>query len=75
MRLAIAEKLERENGIDADPQTEVTVTSARPQLEVTSPAEKTSGLVLDVDHEGALVIRLEDGTIRRVFVGDVSLRA
>ncbi|HVP92238.1 MAG TPA: aminotransferase class I/II-fold pyridoxal phosphate-dependent enzyme, partial [Acidobacteriota bacterium] len=27
LRQAIAEKLERENGIDADPQTEVTVTS------------------------------------------------
>jgi aminotransferase len=27
LRLAIAEKLERENGIEADPQTEVTVTS------------------------------------------------
>jgi len=44
------------------------------QVEVTSPTEKLSGLALDVDHEGALVLRLEDGTMRRVFVGDVSLR-
>jgi BirA family biotin operon repressor/biotin-[acetyl-CoA-carboxylase] ligase len=45
------------------------------QVEVTSPTEKLSGLALDVDCEGALVLRLGDGTIRRVFVGDVSLRA
>jgi len=45
------------------------------QVEVTSPTEKLSGLALDVDHEGALFLRLEDGTIRRVLVGDVSLRA
>ncbi len=45
------------------------------QVEVTSPTEKLSGLALDVDYEGALVLRLGDGTIRRVFVGDVSLRA
>jgi BirA family biotin operon repressor/biotin-[acetyl-CoA-carboxylase] ligase len=44
------------------------------QVEITGPTEKLSGLALDVDHEGALVVRLEDGTIRRVFVGDVSLR-
>jgi len=44
------------------------------QVEVTSPTEKLSGLALDIDYEGALVLRLEDGTMRRVFVGDVSLR-
>ena len=45
------------------------------QVEVASPTEKLSGLALDVDHDGALVLRLEDGTMRCVFVGDVSLRA
>ena len=45
------------------------------QVEVTSPTEKSSGLALDVDHDGTLVLRLENGTKRRVFVGDVSLRA
>lgn len=45
------------------------------QVEVTSPAERLTGLALDVDHEGALILRLEDGATRRVFVGDVSLRA
>lgn len=44
------------------------------QVEVTSPTEKMSGLALDVDSEGALVLQLEDGIIRRVFVGDVSLQ-
>jgi len=44
------------------------------QVEVVSPNKKLSGLALDVDHDGALVVRLKDGTIRRVFVGDVSLR-
>lgn len=42
-------------------------------VRVTSPTEKISGLALDVNREGALVLRLEDGTVRRVFVGDVSL--
>jgi len=45
------------------------------QVEVTSLTEKLSGLALDVDHDGALVLKLEDGMIRRVFVGDTSLRA
>ena len=43
-------------------------------VEVTSPTEKLSGYALDVDREGALVLKLEDGTIRRILVGDVSLR-
>jgi len=33
-----------------------------------------SGLASDVDPEGALVLRLEDGTVKRVFVGDISLQ-
>lgn len=45
------------------------------KVEVTGPAGKMSGLALDVDYEGALVLRLEDGTVKRVFVGDVSVRA
>jgi len=44
------------------------------RVEVTSPTEKLSGLALDVDRDGALVIRLKDERIRRVFVGDVSLQ-
>jgi len=45
------------------------------KVEVTGPTGKMSGLALDVDYEGALVLRLEDGTVKRVFVGDVSVRA
>lgn len=43
-------------------------------VEVTSPTEKLIGLALDIDRDGALVLRLEDGTIKRVLVGDLSLR-
>jgi len=43
------------------------------KVEVSSPIGKMSGLALDVDPEGALVLRLEDGTVKRVFVGDVSV--
>jgi biotin-(acetyl-CoA carboxylase) ligase len=43
-------------------------------VEVTSPTERLNGLALDVDHDGALTIRLKDERIRRVFVGDVSLQ-
>jgi BirA family biotin operon repressor/biotin-[acetyl-CoA-carboxylase] ligase len=43
-------------------------------VELTNLPEKIRGLALNVDHEGALIIRLEDGTVRRVFFGDVSLR-
>lgn len=45
------------------------------KVEVTDGREKIKGLALDVDDEGALVLRLEDGKTRRVFVGDVSLQA
>ena len=45
------------------------------QVEVASDSEKLCGLALDVDNEGALFLRLENGTIKRVFVGDVTLRS
>jgi BirA family biotin operon repressor/biotin-[acetyl-CoA-carboxylase] ligase len=45
------------------------------KVEVTGPTGEMSGLALDVDYEGVLVLRLEDGTVKRVFVGDVSVRA
>jgi len=44
------------------------------RVEVTSPTERLSGLALDVDHDGALVIRLKNERTRRIFVGDVSLQ-
>jgi BirA family biotin operon repressor/biotin-[acetyl-CoA-carboxylase] ligase len=42
-------------------------------VEVVSGTERLCGLALDVDDEGALIVRLENGTVKHVFVGDVSL--
>jgi len=44
------------------------------KIEVTSGNEKSRGLALDVDGDGALLLKLDDGTVKRVYVGDVSLR-
>jgi len=44
------------------------------EVEVMDEVKRLHGLALDVDDEGALVIKLEDGTVKRVFVGDVSLK-
>jgi len=43
-------------------------------VDVTSATERLTGLALDVDHDGALVIKPKDERIRRIFVGDVSLQ-
>jgi BirA family biotin operon repressor/biotin-[acetyl-CoA-carboxylase] ligase len=45
------------------------------QVEVASGAEKWVGLASDVGNDGALILRLEDGTVKRVFVGDATLRS
>jgi len=45
------------------------------QVEVASGTEKWVGLALDVEDDGALIMRLEDGTVKRVFVGDATLRS
>ncbi len=42
-------------------------------VEVTSWEEKIEGWAIDVDENGALIIRLRDGTLRKVLSGDVSL--
>jgi len=42
-------------------------------VEVTSFEEKIEGWAIDVDENGALIIRLQDGTLRKVLSGDVSL--
>lgn len=44
-------------------------------VKITSQTKEVSGLALEIDHDGALVIRLEDGTEKRFFIGDVSLKA
>ena len=43
------------------------------QVEVASGTEKWVGIASDVGSDGALILRLKDGTVKRVFVGDVSL--
>jgi BirA family biotin operon repressor/biotin-[acetyl-CoA-carboxylase] ligase len=40
---------------------------------VTDQNERLKGLALDVDLDGALILRLEDGATRRIVVGDVVL--
>ena len=42
------------------------------KVQVKSEDEVLNGLAMDVDCEGALVLRLEDGATRRVVFGDVS---
>lgn len=43
-------------------------------VEVTSFGEKFQGKALDIDENGALMIKLENGEIKKVFSGDVSVR-
>jgi BirA family biotin operon repressor/biotin-[acetyl-CoA-carboxylase] ligase len=43
-------------------------------VEVMNTNEEFDGLALDVDGDGSLILRLEDGSMRRVLVGDVSVR-
>ncbi|MEM2446326.1 MAG: biotin--[acetyl-CoA-carboxylase] ligase [Candidatus Bathyarchaeia archaeon] len=44
------------------------------EVEVLQGNERLEGLALDVDGDGALVLKLKDGTVRRVFVGDLSVK-
>jgi BirA family biotin operon repressor/biotin-[acetyl-CoA-carboxylase] ligase len=44
------------------------------KVKVMSDAEEWVGLTLDVEDDGALTIKLEDGSVKRVLAGDVSLR-
>jgi len=43
------------------------------EVEVTSDSESVCGSAIDVDFEGALIIKLKCGSTKRVIVGDVSL--
>lgn len=45
------------------------------KVEVTDKKEKITGIALDVDDDGALVLKSEDGRTKHVFVGDVSMQA
>ncbi|OGD45675.1 biotin--[acetyl-CoA-carboxylase] ligase [Candidatus Bathyarchaeota archaeon RBG_13_46_16b] len=45
------------------------------QVKVVSMDERLTGLALDVDNSGSLVLKLGDGTVRHVVAGDVVLRS
>jgi len=44
-------------------------------VDVNEGSERLSGLALDVNLDGSLVMQVENGTIRHFLVGDISLRA
>lgn len=43
-------------------------------VEVVSFDERINGLAVDVDRDGALMIKLRNGTVKKVMEGDVSIR-
>lgn len=44
------------------------------EVQVLAPGETYTGVALDVDDTGALLVRTADGNLRRVLAGDVSVR-
>lgn len=44
------------------------------EVQVLSPAETFTGVALDIDEGGALLVRTAGGEVRRVLAGDVSVR-
>ena len=44
-------------------------------VEASSGSENWAGVAVGVDEDGALLLRLDDGSTRRLLVGDVTLRA
>jgi len=44
------------------------------QVEISSESQKLVCLASDVGDDGALILRLKDGTVKHVFVGDVTMR-
>jgi BirA family biotin operon repressor/biotin-[acetyl-CoA-carboxylase] ligase len=44
------------------------------EVEVVYGDEKVCGVAMDIDDEGALLLKLNDGATKRVLVGDVSIR-
>jgi len=44
------------------------------KVEIVSFAERLHGVAVDVDGKGALVVKLEDGTRRKIVSGDVTVR-
>ena len=48
--------------------------NAGKQVRVLDPASPYSGLALGIDERGQLLVRREDGTLERVYAGEVSVR-
>ena len=48
--------------------------NAGKQVRVLDPASPYSGLALGIDERGQLLVRREDGTVERVYAGEVSVR-
>lgn len=48
-------------------------TFLRTQVKVTDENEEWIGVALDVNVDGSLSLELQDGTLKRIFVGDVSV--
>ncbi len=44
------------------------------KVEIVSFAERLHGMAVDVDGKGALIVKLKDGTKRKIVSGDVSVR-
>ncbi len=61
-------------GEDPLPSWRAAVAWLGERVEVVGPGKRVSGIALDVAADGALLVRLADGEIRRVTAGDVSLR-
>ena len=44
------------------------------QVKVIAPGETYSGLAVDIDADGLLIVKKDDGTVEKVIAGDVSIR-
>ena len=44
------------------------------EIEVRAPGNTYEGVATDIDEDGNLLVRIPDGTIKRIVAGDVSIR-
>ena len=44
------------------------------EIEVRAPGNTYEGVATDIDEDGNLLVRIPDGTVKRVMAGDVSIR-
>ena len=51
---------------------ELNVTIGR-RVSVGGPREALEGLAQGIDHEGRLIVKLDDGSLRQVAAGDVTI--